>query len=295
MRFAARLMLAVVFCSSFAVAQVSLEDEMFGFVTVIQGKSRQERFEFVKNQLKKMDVGFFTVPFDYRTVRGTDTLDLGGEDIVARIGRGKYRVVVGAHFDAAEGSPGANDNGSGVAVVLELIKTMKSYAWNCTVDFVFFDQEENGMIGSQFYIQRVVDRFKHYGMINLDIEGAGDEVYVGPVGGGDDDFLMPLVRKTAKKTKFSLREKDFYPPSDFRSFANMHLENISISVVPKGDAELLSKMTRSGGKVDANDTPKIMKILHTPNDRVDQMTPDALKISYEFTSTLLQLLNGSIH
>ncbi|HEY6951778.1 MAG TPA: M28 family peptidase [Bacteroidota bacterium] len=294
MRLVIRLMLLSGLLVSVAAAQGSPEDEMFGFVTALQGKSRQARSEFIKTQLTKMNAGFFTVPFDYHTVRGGDTLDLGGEDIVARVGQGRGRVVVGAHFDAAEGSPGANDNGSGVAVVLELIKTLKNYNWNCSIDFVFFDREENGMIGSQFYIQRVVNRNRHYGMINLDIEGTGDEVYVGPVGGGDDDFLMPMVRKTAKQTKYVLRETSFYPPSDFKSFVNMHLENISISVVPKGDAELLTKMTRSGGKIDAKDTPKIMKTIHTPNDRVDQMTPGALKISYEFTNTLLQMLNGSI-
>ncbi len=281
-------------CSGLA-AQMQPEDEMFGFVIGLEGKSRQDRAIFIKNQLRKMNVGFFTVPFEYYSYRMKDTLNLSGEDIVARIGEGRKRLVVGAHFDAADSSPGANDNGSGVAVILELIKSMKNDPWKCTVDFVFFDQEEKGLIGSQFYINRVVDRARHYGMINLDVEGSGNEVYVGPVGGGDDDFLMPFVRRVATRTKISYREKDWYPSSDFESFAMMRLENISISVVPKGDADLLSRMTKSGGKADAKDMPKVMKVVHTPNDRSDQMTPDALKISFEFTKTLLQLLNESVH
>lgn len=276
-------------------SQMQPEDEMFGYVIGIEGKSHLDRANFIKTQLRKINVGFFTVPFEYYTYRAKDTLDLSGEDIVVRIGGGQKRIVVGAHFDAVDSSAGANDNGSGVAVVLELLKSMKDFPWKCTVDFVFFDQEEKGLIGSQFYIDKVVDRRNHYAMINLDIEGSGNEVYVGPVGGGDDNFIMPFVRNAASRTKVLYREKDSYPSSDYESFAVMRLENISISVVPKGDAELLSRMANSGGRVDAKNTPKIMKVIHTPNDRTDQMTPEALKISYNFTRTLLQLLNESVH
>lgn len=294
MRRIGMLIALVTMFSSVFVAQMKPEDEMFGFVLRLEGKSRHERADFIKNQLRTMNVGFFTVPFEYYTYRAKDTTNLSGEDIVARIGGGQRRIVVGAHFDVADSSPGANDNGSGVAVVLELIKSMKDVPLNCTVDFVFFDQEEKGLLGSQFYIARVVDRARHYGMINLDVEGSGNEVYVGPVGGGDDNFLMPFVRRVAHRTKFAYREKDSYPSSDFESFAAMRLENISISVVPKGDADLLAKMTKSGGKVAAKDKPSVMSIIHTPNDRSDKMTPEALNISYEFTKTLLQLINESV-
>ena len=293
-RFGELVLVILIFCAGLA-AQMQPEDEMFGYVVGIEGKSHQDRADFIKNQLRKMNVGFFTVPFEYYSYHAKDTLNLSGEDIVARIGDGQKRLVVGAHFDAVDSSAGANDNGSGVAVVLELIKSMKDFHWKCTVDFVFFDQEEKGLIGSQFYIDRVVDRKWHYGMINLDIEGSGNEVYVGPVGGGDDNFLMPFVRGAASRTKFIYREKDSYPSSDYESFAVMRLENISISVVPKGDADLLARMTKTGGKIDPKNMPKVMKVMHTPKDRTDQMTPDALKISFEFTKTLLELLNESVH
>jgi aminopeptidase YwaD len=285
--------LTLFLCAGLA-AQMKPEDEMFGYVIGMEGKSRHERSEFIKNQLKTMHVGFFTVPFEYSTYRVKDTLTLRGEDIVARVGNGRKRIVVGAHFDAIDSSAGANDNGSGVAVILELIKTMKDYPWNCTVDFVFFDQEEKGLIGSQFYIERVVNRKQHYGMINLDVEGSGNEVYVGPVGGGDDNFLMPYVRRAAHRTKYAYREEAFFPSSDYESFAVMGLENISISVVPSGDSDLLARMTKAEGKIEPKDMPKVMKVIHTPKDRTDQMTPDALKISYGFTSTLLGLLNESV-
>lgn len=286
--------LTLLFFFATASAQMPVEDEMYGFVISIEGKSHAGRADFIKGQLKKMGIGYFTVPFEYFTYRVKDTLDLGGEDIIVRVGTGPKRIVVGAHFDAWEGSPGANDNGAGVAVVLELIKTLRSQAWNCTFDFCFFDQEEKGLLGSQFYIQKVLDRKNHFGMINLDVVGTGEELFVGPVGGGDDEFLMPLVRKASRQTKFPYQERAFYPSSDHEAFANARLENISISVVPKGDSELLSRMAKGGGRIDPKNPPKVMKVMHTPDDRSDQVRPEALKMSYEFTKTLLQLINDSI-
>ncbi|MBK8257577.1 MAG: M28 family peptidase [Polyangiaceae bacterium] len=57
-------------------------------------------------------------------------------------GRDKTKVVLGAHYDSAVGSPGANDNGSGVAALLWLAKKLKSSSPNQTLTLVFFVNEE---------------------------------------------------------------------------------------------------------------------------------------------------------
>ena len=51
-------------------------------------------------------------------------------------------VVVGAHYDSAEGAPGANDNGSAVAAVLELARIMRNDQPARSVRFVAFVNEE---------------------------------------------------------------------------------------------------------------------------------------------------------
>jgi len=58
------------------------------------------------------------------------------------IGRRDEIVLVGAHYDSVEGSPGANDNGSGVAVLLELSRRFASVDCSRTVRFVAFTNEE---------------------------------------------------------------------------------------------------------------------------------------------------------
>ena len=51
-------------------------------------------------------------------------------------------IVVGAHYDSVYGSPGANDNGSGVAAALALARRFAGKSASCTIRFVFFANEE---------------------------------------------------------------------------------------------------------------------------------------------------------
>ena len=51
-------------------------------------------------------------------------------------------LVVGAHYDSVEGSPGANDNASGVAVRIETARLLAGRPLPATVRFVAFANEE---------------------------------------------------------------------------------------------------------------------------------------------------------
>lgn len=58
-------------------------------------------------------------------------------------------VIVGAHYDSVAGSPGANDNGSGVAAVLELARLFREARPARTLRFVAFVDEEPPFFGSE--------------------------------------------------------------------------------------------------------------------------------------------------
>lgn len=65
-------------------------------------------------------------------------------------------LLIGAHYDSVMGSPGANDNGSGVAALLEIARHAASVEVDRTVRFVAFVNEEppfffRGQMGSQVY------------------------------------------------------------------------------------------------------------------------------------------------
>jgi hypothetical protein len=61
--------------------------------------------------------------------------------------------IIGAHYDTAAGSPGAWDNASGVAGVLEAARVLSQYAFEQTIVFIAFDREEQGPIGSKAYAE----------------------------------------------------------------------------------------------------------------------------------------------
>ncbi|MEX2219957.1 MAG: M20/M25/M40 family metallo-hydrolase [Phycisphaerales bacterium] len=58
-------------------------------------------------------------------------------------------LIVGAHIDAVPGSPGADDNGSGVAALLEAARVLRGVPLRRTVRLVFFNLEEIGLHGSR--------------------------------------------------------------------------------------------------------------------------------------------------
>jgi Zn-dependent M28 family amino/carboxypeptidase len=71
-------------------------------------------------------------------------------------GKGNKRIVIGAHFDIVERSPGADDNASGVAVLIELAHMLKETPeLNCDVEFVSYDMEENGLFGSRYHAKKL--------------------------------------------------------------------------------------------------------------------------------------------
>ncbi|MCP4771248.1 MAG: M20/M25/M40 family metallo-hydrolase [Planctomycetes bacterium] len=61
-------------------------------------------------------------------------------------------VEIGAHYDTVPFSPGADDNASGVAGVLEAARVLRDLPTERTIRFCFFGLEEMGLIGSQSHV-----------------------------------------------------------------------------------------------------------------------------------------------
>jgi Zn-dependent M28 family amino/carboxypeptidase len=63
----------------------------------------------------------------------------------------KPSILIGAHYDAVPGTPGADDNATGVAVLLELARAFAAEPVRYPVRLVAFDMEEYGLLGSAQY------------------------------------------------------------------------------------------------------------------------------------------------
>jgi Zn-dependent M28 family amino/carboxypeptidase len=102
---------------------------------------------------------------------------------VRRIGKTKPEeiIVVGAHYDTVRGSPGADDNASGVAALLELTRLFATAETERTLRFVAFVNEEPpfffwGRMGSGVYAEAAKARGENIRlMISLEMLGSYSE------------------------------------------------------------------------------------------------------------------------
>jgi Zn-dependent M28 family amino/carboxypeptidase len=80
--------------------------------------------------------------------------------------------ILGAHYDTVPGSPGADDNASAIAVLLEVARNIQKVHLGSTLRLIAFSLEEYGYIGSTYYAERARrEGEKMMGMISLEMVG----------------------------------------------------------------------------------------------------------------------------
>ena len=108
-------------------------------------------------------------------------------------------VYIGGHYDSVSAGPGANDDASGVAGVLEAARVLstKGHRTKATMKFIAFGAEEIGLDGSYWYVSDNYDEITTMGlgMINLDMIAVGDMLNIGNV--TDIDSLNSYTEEKA--------------------------------------------------------------------------------------------------
>jgi hypothetical protein len=122
--------------------------------------------------------------------------------IATRVGTGEGILVLGAHYDTKPPSPGANDNASGVAVLLDLARVLKSQATSRSIVFAFFGAEEiageepdEHHFGSRKYVEFLTESqlADVSGMISVDMVGYGPSFHVRTMGKGPASLQQALL------------------------------------------------------------------------------------------------------
>ena len=153
-------------------------------------------------------------------------------------------IVVGSHYDHLglggknSGSrrpdtlgvhPGADDNASGDAVVLQLARYFKKAGSPRSIVFAFFGAEEQGLIGSKQFLEWMkqgddrrinlpADRKGIVAMVNLDMVGRMRDNALSVSGTGTSSTFKTMVEQTAEQTNVSVScTPDGYGPSDHAS------------------------------------------------------------------------------
>ena len=115
-------------------------------------------------------------------------------NVVARRAGGVCRVVVGGHYDSVPNAQGANDNASGMAVLLALARAWAEAASAADVCFVGFGAEELGLHGSEAFVAAARESgalAEITAMLNLDAFGNGERPIIGV---GSDELAEQLER-----------------------------------------------------------------------------------------------------
>ena len=173
-------------------------------------------------------------------------------------------IVVGAHYDhigfGGSGSSsrrpyindvhnGADDNASGISILLELSKKINQLYNNRTIYFVAFGAEEMGLIGSKFFVDsKLIPNEDIQIMINLDMVGRLNDKNILSINGTKTaENLEELIKSIVSKSKINATySNDGYGPSDHASF---YIRNVPVMYL------------FTGGHND----------YHTPNDDYDKL------------------------
>jgi hypothetical protein len=151
--------------------------------------------DYVERRLR--DMGYEPVVEEFPVPGGTS------RNVIARVkGADPRALVLGAHLDSKKGTPGANDDAVGCAILLEAARLLALRPAFPAVELVFFGSEEyndgkpkDHHRGSRFRVKQMSsqERAGTAGMISVDVIGYGAKFHVRTMGVGPrsmSDFLL---------------------------------------------------------------------------------------------------------
>jgi Zn-dependent M28 family amino/carboxypeptidase len=169
--------------------------KLLEIVKLLDGQSNATRRELIVEHLDALGVPYTA----QRYATGTNLLvDLGRE------GR---KIGVGSHFDRVPISAGANDNGSALAVGLDIIRRHQEAGSAAGVRVFFFDEEETGLKGSQAYVDRY-GTADLAGLLNMELVGMGDTFALWPVTASSSGPLLGAFEAVAHRLGVSCHRFD---------------------------------------------------------------------------------------
>ncbi|KAF3884382.1 MULTISPECIES: M28 family peptidase [Nostocales] len=131
---------------------------------------RSRARSYISSELKKLG---WQPQLEEFTEKQLDTTREGVNIFAERPGtsKGAGAILVGAHYDSVFFSPGADDNASGVAVILELARLLGARPTAKTLQLAFFDLEEAGLLGSKAFVKNKAHLENLEGVIVMDMVG----------------------------------------------------------------------------------------------------------------------------
>lgn len=257
--------------------------------TYIVGKLRSLKLKPVVKGKKK--IGY------YHNFTFGKTVERNTHNIIAVLpGKDKHLkneyIVVGSHYDHLglggkdSGSrrpdtlavhPGADDNASGDAVVLELAKLFKKARSPRSIIFMFFGAEEQGLVGSKEFLEWLkhddarrinlpANKEGIVAMVNLDMVGRLRDNALSVAGTGTSSDFEAIAKQVAEQTNLQIScTADGYGASDQASFVAADIPVLFLT---------------TGGHME----------YHTPDDVSSTLNYDGMQQTLDFSKELITRL-----
>jgi aminopeptidase YwaD len=252
-----------------------------------EGKTLEEISKAIDQDLKprSFPVAKLKVDFDVDVRHDTKTV----HNVLAYLpGETDEYVVIGAHYDhlglgdenslapsqIGQVHPGADDNASGTAGVIELARWFsKQPKQKRGILFMTYAGEELGLLGSEWYVNHpILPLAKAVSMINMDMIGRIRDGKVFLAGSGTGSTLAGLLNevKPPAPLQIDLSEKAGYGASDHTSFTTKGVPVLFFFSGLHGDYH---KPSDTADKIDAGDAAKLLDYVgdltaHLANDPV---------------------------
>jgi hypothetical protein len=152
-------------------------------------------------------------------------------------------IVLGAHLDSAVGVPGLDDDGTGVAAVLETARLLAGERPGATIRFALWSAEELGLIGSARYVATLPDaeRTRIEGYVNADMLGAVHGVraiHAGPKAARNEGPLLSRLGAYLKSNGLAFEIADIVERTDALPFNEAGIPVAGLlSVLPDAGSE----------------------------------------------------------
>ena len=245
---------------------------------LLEGRSNAERESAVARYLRARGLPCAVHRFSSSEGAGENfSVDLGTSDRV---------LLLAAHHDAVDGSPGANDNAAAVGILLNLIERLATEPpTKIRLRFLFTAAEERGYLGARHYA-RETSVGELAGVLSLELCGIGDSVVIWDA--GDETPFLRTV-STALEGIGLARDRSYHVVgripmfgSDHRAFAPLGVAAYGFTLVPSANAEALRQFVFSPVRSAIRHLirrPVPFDTYHTPRDRGSTLEPAALALA----------------
>lgn len=160
--------------------------------------------------------------------------------------------IVDGHYDTVINSPGADDNGSGIAGILEILRVIAPLEFAYSVQFIAFDFEEAGLAGSKAFVpEGMMPDEDVEGAINMDMIGYFSDLPNSQTLPAGFNLLFPELYAELAANDFranfiisTANSNSNYLLTLFDSMATKHVPSLLVGSVPLPDGIIIDDATR---------------------------------------------------